>query len=1396
MSGEQEPPGMWPQQPDKGKGKALIDSFPYEEPSNFSSDSFHAAEDYAVDDFESLPCVSSIALVIVGRFRIDILAQTLNAPNSLSLDFEDHNRGYPNFNPNDFTGETYYSTTGSGPYFSPLDLSQNSFTQASGSVPENWMRQEPVASSSRAPIGAGWLDENLLQQPNISEGILSHLRYNPERSGMINLSDDQDEILQWWRSVCVRRQKPPDEEDIKCIAGLTKLSFQYVRAWFDAKLRLGPISKRLARPIEQPSRSEVDSQESVIADVREYSSIRNQQPCENGQSKKAQTNKRYKCTLGCGFSTDTYDSFVRHIRTKFPQEFWHCLLCRNSNKRPYICHRKDKFFPHLQCSHASESPARFEELREASKVSFQPEFPSECPFHNIYGGCSYRPSSWDDYLRHCNEHFRDCIRDGPWTLRFNHMRRFDDDKDQGGPDPTSSGGFTTSSWQILSMNPSTNKTSGNNYSKDTKTNCQGQNGCSQKADVGDTGLYCIEMRDAEVPERSEESDEFEHNSCWLINVEHNKLVKAPQNPKYVALDYSWAIRTVHCDPPCSKSLSDDTWCAQCATTIFRNAIALTKDMGYQYLWIDKICSSENHDRASILEKAVMSIFIGSSCESPDGIMFFTCQYKNMRTVLDWTDQKEVSAFSFQHIRILGHGAFGIVDEVQLRSTKQSFARKTYLRWKGRNVEDSIPLQELEMLQKLNHDNITKFVAAYFHSHSLNILMLPIADCDLKEFLNEPWRWPEKRPHLSNWFLPLASALSYMHSVSCRHKDIKPANVLIKDNEVFLSDFGTSTDFSSLSFSRSHGGGIMTPKYCAPEVALRQWRGRKADVFSLGCVFVEMITVMFNVPLKHLDQHLGFGKGFETRHAIYSQHLQKLKSWIKKLRSHVSSLYHTTILDTCKRMIRLDPSRRPSAMEVYDILGWGNFKVALSFRYATDEKQKSLRPPSVEGKTQLVFASNGRDPHGGHLDTISNGPIINRNSVESRWLESFNIIRDRKFDSITEPLLAFIRLSSQFNEASLTDTGNVKQSNQYAASWMDFSLFQEPTPTPTQIADTRLNLRGISRGEKQWRKHNVINLSRMEGSRQRYWIIIDGIDWNGFEHQGHCVMHHFEDYEASHISVILASLGEVLFIVVITTWSASGVRNKQSGLCWQTSFEMEAVSFRRGSLPSLTTTNMSKGGRISLLRVFVSGRIVFGILLESVEEPDMSCRSNFTRPQRNMCPSNFVSSTKSLERVKDSIFKMDALLLPSLCQRVPLSLQDLRPSGIYEAVERWLLTKLSMTSIPLSILKWRLDRFHHYRQALTRLWMIRRKSYLTSTNDDNRLKRLLNLPDNHRGMMWRYVKPTDDLVGALKRRLRVYFILSKFQGPRLHSSRAQSVRGVELELDKRKSKLSVATLSNK
>ena len=112
-----------------------------------------------------------------------------------------------------------------------------------------------------------------------------------------------------------------------------------------------------------------------------------------------------------------------------------------------------------------------------------------------------------------------------------------------------------------------------------------------------------------------------------------------------------------------------------------------------------------------------------------------------------------------------------------------------------------------------------------------------------------------------WFFELAHVVDYIHSEGIVHRDIKLGNVLIShDGRVVLSDFGISRLFSErlrrdvkavntiVSGAATTARLVMgTQGYMAPEVARGDEATPAADSYSLGVMFVYLLTGIWYEP---------------------------------------------------------------------------------------------------------------------------------------------------------------------------------------------------------------------------------------------------------------------------------------------------------------------------------------------------------------------------------------------------------------------------------------------------------------------------------------------------------------------------------------------------------------------
>ena len=144
-------------------------------------------------------------------------------------------------------------------------------------------------------------------------------------------------------------------------------------------------------------------------------------------------------------------------------------------------------------------------------------------------------------------------------------------------------------------------------------------------------------------------------------------------------------------------------------------------------------------------------------------------------------------------------------------------------------------EEARLIARVPHPNIVSIYSYGSDSDGAYIVAEYVEGRDLESLIDR-----SRIPPSIALFVLLESArgLKAAHDKDILHRDLKPANILISsEGEVKLSDFG----FASISEDDSSGEIRGTLPYLAPEQVLGEGADRRADLFSLGAVFYEMIT---------------------------------------------------------------------------------------------------------------------------------------------------------------------------------------------------------------------------------------------------------------------------------------------------------------------------------------------------------------------------------------------------------------------------------------------------------------------------------------------------------------------------------------------------------------------------
>ncbi len=221
------------------------------------------------------------------------------------------------------------------------------------------------------------------------------------------------------------------------------------------------------------------------------------------------------------------------------------------------------------------------------------------------------------------------------------------------------------------------------------------------------------------------------------------------------------------------------------------------------------------------------------------------------------------------------------------------------------------------------------------------------------------------PILLTAFGCLSQGLAYIHGCDIRHKDVKPGNILyereirnVNNGPRFIwADFGLAYDFSASKNSRTRTSKLYSPRYAAPEVVVMHdmennkrpysdkrtsvlssldrilengeekstdieldhetaedmlnGHGRKTDIFSLGCVFLELLGGLIDERLP-LDVS---NRQPPREFPIFARYVPELQTWAQRLQASDSGRELAPLFEIASDMISIKPKQRPEVGEV-------------------------------------------------------------------------------------------------------------------------------------------------------------------------------------------------------------------------------------------------------------------------------------------------------------------------------------------------------------------------------------------------------------------------------------------------------------------------------------------------
>ena len=212
--------------------------------------------------------------------------------------------------------------------------------------------------------------------------------------------------------------------------------------------------------------------------------------------------------------------------------------------------------------------------------------------------------------------------------------------------------------------------------------------------------------------------------------------------------------------------------------------------------------------------------------------------------------------------MLGQGAFGVVYLGLNTSSGELMAVKQVTTDEVSSKELASLENEINLLRGLLHRNIVRYIGTEMHNGSLSIFLEYVPGGSLKALVDKFGKLEDSVA--KTYTRQLLMGLEYLHTNGIAHRDIKGANCLVGNDGVCkLADFGNSKHWRHTGGSPSNKDGSVgaygtdvnvqsvsgdikgTPSWMAPEVIREQGSSqiswRKADVWSLACTTLEMVT---------------------------------------------------------------------------------------------------------------------------------------------------------------------------------------------------------------------------------------------------------------------------------------------------------------------------------------------------------------------------------------------------------------------------------------------------------------------------------------------------------------------------------------------------------------------------
>lgn len=205
---------------------------------------------------------------------------------------------------------------------------------------------------------------------------------------------------------------------------------------------------------------------------------------------------------------------------------------------------------------------------------------------------------------------------------------------------------------------------------------------------------------------------------------------------------------------------------------------------------------------------------------------------------------------YQLLEELGRGASGRVYRGLDKKTGGNVAVKEISLERLQHSDISSIMGEVELLKSLNHRNVVQYLGSFRTRHYLYIIMELVEAGSLSYLIKQSDVGAFPETVVAVYIEQVLHGLAYLHAQGIVHRDIKGANILTNtEGLVKLADFGvaarlsdrTSLEDADTVSNQDDAQPAGTPYWMAPEVVELKAVTVSSDIWSVGCLAIELLT---------------------------------------------------------------------------------------------------------------------------------------------------------------------------------------------------------------------------------------------------------------------------------------------------------------------------------------------------------------------------------------------------------------------------------------------------------------------------------------------------------------------------------------------------------------------------